>query len=187
MDVDTTEVLDAASTKWNTSFKPGLVGGHCIGVDPYYLAYKAAKIGYQPEIILSGRKTNESMPQFIFDKIKEKLNFKKNENKDILILGAAFKENCPDIRNSKSQDLYNIFKYNRLNCKIHDAVADVQEMKSLYEDDFIEKIDSIYDAVIIAVGHNEYMNLNFEKFTTIESVIFDVKSIFPKSKGFLRL
>tara|TARA_X000000950_G_scaffold273006_1_gene356298 strand:+ start:11629 stop:12879 length:1251 start_codon:yes stop_codon:yes gene_type:complete len=188
LDIDTTEVLDAASTKWNfLNFKPGLVGGHCIGVDPYYLAFKAIQVGYKPEIILSGRKTNESIPQFIFNRINEKLNYKKNENKNILILGAAFKENCPDIRNSKSQDLFKIFKQNSFNCKIHDPVADSQEMKSLYKDDFIKKLDSIYDAVIIAVAHNEYLNLNFEKFTSNESVIFDVKSIFPKSKGYLRL
>lgn len=188
LDVDTTEVLKAASTKWNfLNFKPGLVGGHCIGVDPYYLAYKAIQVGYKPEIILSGRKTNESIPLFIFNRINEKLKSKKNKNKNILILGAAFKENCPDVRNSKSQDLFQIFKQNSFNCKIHDSVADFQEMKSLYKDDFIEKLDSIYDAVIIAVGHKEYLNLNFEKFTSNESVIFDVKSIYPKSKGYLRL
>ncbi len=188
MDIDTTEVLEAASTKWNfLNFKPGLVGGHCIGVDPYYLAHKASIVGYNPEIILSGRKTNESIPLFIFNLIKEKLKSQKNENKNILILGATFKENCPDIRNSKSQDLYNIFKQNSFNCNIYDPVAENQEMKNLYKDDFVEKLDFKYDSVIIAVGHSDYQKIDFESFTTNKTVIFDVKSIFPKSKGYIRL
>ena len=188
MDIDTTEVLEAASTKWNfLNFKPGLVGGHCIGVDPYYLAHKALKVGYNPDIILSGRKTNENIPNFIFQKVESALKQKNIDNKDVIILGATFKENCPDIRNSKSEDLFKIFIKNNFNCKIHDPEADSLEMKNKYGKNYIKQLDSVYDAVIIAVGHDEYLSLNLDNFTNQESIVFDVKSIFPKTKGYLRL
>jgi len=188
MDIDTTEVLEAASTKWNfLNFKPGLVGGHCIGVDPYYLAHKALKVGYNPDIILSGRKTNETIPNFIFQKVESALKQKNIDTKDVIILGATFKENCPDIRNSKSEDLFKIFIKNNFNCKIHDPEADSLEMINKYGKNYIKKLDSVYDAVIIAVGHDEYLSLNLDNFTNQESIVFDVKSIFPKTKGYLRL
>ena len=188
MDIDTTEVLEAASTKWNfLNFKPGLVGGHCIGVDPYYLAHKALKVGYNPDIILSGRKTNETIPNFIFQKVESALKQKNIDNKDVIILGATFKENCPDIRNSKSEDLFKIFIKNNFNCKIHDPEADSLEMINKYGKNYIKKLDSVYDAVIIAVGHDEYLSLNLDNLTNPESIVFDVKSIFPKTKGYLRL
>ena len=188
MDIDTTEVLEAASTKWNfLNFKPGLVGGHCIGVDPYYLAYKAIEAGYNPEIILSGRKTNESVPEFIYQTIIGKLKEKKIKVKNILILGATFKENCPDIRNSKSEDLFKIFIKNNFNCKIHDPQADSLEMTDKYGENYIKKLDSMYDALIIAVGHDEYLSLKIDALTKPEGIVFDVKSIFPKTKGYLRL
>ena len=188
MDIDTTEVLQAASTKWNfLNFRPGLVGGHCIGVDPYYLAYKAIEAGYNPEIILSGRKTNESVPEFIYQTIIGKLKEKKIKAKNILILGATFKENCPDIRNSKSEDLFKIFIKNNFNCKIHDPQADSLEMTDKYGENYIKKLDSMYDAIIIAVCHDEYLSLNIDTLTKSEAVVFDVKSIFPKTKGYLRL
>ena len=188
MDIDTTEVLEAASTKWNfLNFKPGLVGGHCIGVDPYYLAHKALKVGYNPDIILSGRKTNETIPDFIFQKVESALKHKNIDTKDVIILGATFKENCPDIRNSKSEDLFKIFIKNNFNCKIHDPEADSLEMTNKYGKNYIKKLDSVYDAVIIAVGHDEYLSLNLDNLTNPESIVFDVKSIFPKTKGYLRL
>ena len=188
MDIDTTEVLQAASTKWNfLNFKPGLVGGHCIGIDPYYLAYKAKEIGYNPEVILSGRKTNESVPGFIFQTIIGKLKEKEIKAKNVLILGATFKENCPDIRNSKSEDLYNIFNTNQFSCKIHDPVADQDEMKNLYNKDFIENLDTNFEIIVIAVGHNQFFDLKFENIGTKDCIIFDVKSIYPISKGYLRL
>ena len=188
MDIDTTEVLEAASTKWNfLNFKPGLVGGHCIGVDPYYLAHKALKVGYNPEIILSGRKTNETIPNFIFQKVESALKQKKIYTKDVIILGASFKENCPDIRNSKSEDLFKIFIKNNFNCIIHDPEADPLEMTNKYGKNYIKKLDSVYDAIIIAVGHDEYLSLNLDTLTKSESIVFDVKSIFPKTKGYLRL
>ena len=188
MDIDTKEVLEAASTKWNfLNFKPGLVGGHCIGVDPYYLAYKAMQIDYIPEIILAGRKTNESIPKFIYSKIKNKLIRNNINAKNTLILGATFKENCPDIRNSKSQDLYKIFKSKGLSCKIFDPIADKVEMKNLYQEDFIESFDILYDIIVIAVGHDQFLKLNLENIGNEECIIFDVKSIYPSSKGYLRL
>jgi len=188
MDIDTTEVLEAASTKWNfLNFKPGLVGGHCIGVDPYYLAHKALKVGYNPDIILSGRKTNETIPNFIFQKVESALKQKNIDTKDVIILGATFKENCPDIRNSKSEDLFKIFIKNNFNCKIHDPEADSLEMTNKYGKNYIKELDSVYDAVIIAVGHDEYLSLNLDNLTNPESIVFDVKSIFPKTKGYLRL
>ena len=188
MDIDTKEVLEAASTKWNfLNFKPGLVGGHCIGVDPYYLAYKAMQIDYIPEIILAGRKTNESIPKFIYSKIENKLIRNNINDKNTLILGATFKENCPDIRNSKSQDLYKIFKSKGLSCKIFDPIADKVEMKNLYQEDFIESFDILYDIIVIAVGHDQFLKLNLENIGTEECIIFDVKSIYPSSKGYLRL
>ena len=188
MDIDTKEVLEAASTKWNfLNFNPGLVGGHCIGVDPYYLAYKAMQIDYIPEIILAGRKTNESIPKFIYSKIKNKLIRNNINAKNTLILGATFKENCPDIRNSKSQDLYKIFKSKGLSCKIFDPIADKVEMKNLYQEDFIESFDILYDIIVIAVGHDQFLKLNLENIGTEECIIFDVKSIYPSSKGYLRL
>ena len=182
------EVLQAASTKWNfLNFKPGLVGGHCIGIDPYYLAYKAKEIGYNPEVILSGRKTNESVPEFIFQTIIGKLKEKEIKAKNVLILGATFKENCPDIRNSKSEDLYNIFNTNQFSCKIHDPVADQDEMKNLYNKDFIENLDTNFEIIVIAVGHNQFFDLKFENIGTKDCIIFDVKSVYPISKGYLRL
>jgi UDP-N-acetyl-D-galactosamine dehydrogenase len=188
MDIDTTEVLEAASTKWNfLNFKPGLVGGHCIGVDPYYLAHKALKVGYSPDIILSGRKTNEAIPDFIFQKVKSSLKDKRIEPIDVIILGATFKENCPDIRNSKSEDLFEIFIKNNFNCKIHDPQADPTEMKNKYGDNYITKLDSVYDVIIVAVGHDEYLRLNIESLSNPDGIVFDVKSIFPKAKGYLRL
>ena len=188
MDIDTKEVLEAASTKWNfLNFKPGLVGGHCIGVDPYYLAYKAMQIDYIPEIILAGRKTNESIPKFIYSKIENKLIRNNINAKSTLILGATFKENCPDIRNSKSQDLYKIFKSKGLSCKIFDPIADKVEMKNLYQEDFIESFDILYDIIVIAVGHDQFLKLNLENIGSEECIIFDVKSIYPSSKGYLRL
>ena len=187
MDIDTKEVLEA-STKWNfLNFKPGLVGGHCIGVDPYYLAYKAMQIDYIPEIILAGRKTNESIPKFIYSKIENKLIRNNINAKNTLILGATFKENCPDIRNSKSQDLYKIFKSKGFSCKIFDPIADKVEMKNLYQEDFIESFDILYDIIVIAVGHDQFLKLNLENIGNEECIIFDVKSIYPSSKGYLRL
>ena len=188
MGIDTNEVLKAASTKWNfLNFKPGLVGGHCIGVDPYYLAYKSKKLGFEPKIILSGRETNQLIPEFIFKRILENFNDEKNKYKKVLILGATFKEDCPDIRNSKSLDLFKIFDKNGFSCKIYDPIADEEEMKILYNENQVKKLETSYDVVVIAVGHSSFLEMNLQQISHEQTIIFDVKSIFPKSKGYLRL
>tara|TARA_B100001057_G_scaffold490087_1_gene577652 strand:+ start:822 stop:2069 length:1248 start_codon:yes stop_codon:yes gene_type:complete len=188
MGIDTNDVLQAASTKWNfLNFKPGLVGGHCIGVDPYYLSYKSKELGYDPKIILSGRETNELMPKFIFDSILEKFNDEKNKFKKVLILGATFKENCPDVRNSKSLELFNIFDDNGFDSKIHDPIAEEEEMKSLYTENYIKKLETRFDVIVIAVGHSSFLKMNLSKISYAHTIIYDVKSIFPRSKGYLRL
>ena len=156
-------------------------------MDPYYLAHKALKVGYNPDIILSGRKTNESIPNFIFQKVKSVFKQKNIDTKDVIILGATFKENCPDIRNSKSEDLFEIFIKNSFNCKIHDPQADFNEMKNKYGNNYINELDSAYDAIIVAVGHDEYLRLDIDALIKSEGIVFDVKSIFPKAKGYLRL
>ena len=186
--IDTNEVLKAASTKWNfLNFKPGLVGGHCIGVDPYYLSYKSKELGYDPKIILSGRETNQQMPKFIFESIQKIINSKKIKFKTVLILGATFKENCPDIRNSKSFDLFKIFDKKGFNPRIYDPIAKEEDMKILYIESYIRKLENRFDIIVIAVGHSSFIKMNLSKLSYKHTIIYDVKSIFPRSKGYLRL
>ena len=192
MGIDTNEVLNAADTKWNfLRFSPGLVGGHCIGVDPYYLAFKAQELGYNPEMILSGRRINDDMPMQIVTRVIKSLFTKSisSPSKTALILGATFKEDCPDIRNSKVKDIYtSLLEYN-IDAKIYDPVANLEELKDLYSGGVILNLkeDLKFDIIIIAVSHSEFLNLDIEKMSHSESVIFDVKALFPKSKGYLRL
>jgi len=192
MGIDTNEVLNAAATKWNfLRFSPGLVGGHCIGVDPYYLAFKAQELGYNPEMILSGRRINDDIPMHIVTRVIQSLLTKSinRPSKTALILGATFKEDCPDIRNSKVKDIYaSLLEYN-IDTKIHDPVANIDELKDLYSGGVISNLkeDFKFDIIIIAVSHTEFLNLDIEKMSHSESVIFDVKALFPKSKGYLRL
>jgi len=180
LEINTFEVLKAASTKWNfLNFKPGLVGGHCIGVDPYYLAFKAKELGFHSEIILSGRRTNDSMPEFIATKlirefIKKSINISKSK---ILILGITFKENCPDIRNSKVVDLF--LKLNNLGVKvdIHDPLADFNEVKKEYDIEMINsyKLDD-YNAIILAVPHAIFLKSDLN-FSNDKIILFDLKSV----------
>ena len=192
MGIDTDEVLNAAATKWNfLRFSPGLVGGHCIGVDPYYLAFKAQELGYNPEMILSGRRINDDMPMQIVTRVIQSLLTKpiNRPSKTALILGATFKEDCPDIRNSKVKDIYtSLLKY-KIVTKIYDPVANIDELKGLYSSGVTSNLkeDFKFDVIIIAVSHSEFLNLDIEKLSHSESVIFDVKALFPKSKGYLRL
>ena len=191
MGLDTIEILEAASTKWNfLKFNPGLVGGHCIGVDPYYLAQKAQEIGYHPEIILAGRRTNDSMGLYVASetiKFIIKKGLKVLES-NILILGFTFKENCPDVRNTKVIDIYNeLISYN-VNVEIFDPWARVEEVKKEYNINLIEEIDITfkkYSAIILAVSHEEFKN--FKIFKTENLVVFDVKGILDKSKVDARL
>lgn len=187
--IDTLEVLEAASTKWNfLQFKPGLVGGHCIGVDPYYLANKAEELGYHAEVILSGRKTNDNMGKFIAEKTIKKLieAGKVVKNSHVLIMGLTFKENCPDLRNSKVEDIIKELKEYSVNISVTDPLANKVEAIKEYGVN-LKEIDNIkeVDAVIIAVSHNEYKELNIksfkEKFKDKDNMILmDVKGILNK-------
>ena len=191
MGIDTNQVLKAAGTKWNfLNFFPGLVGGHCIGVDPYYLAHKSQELGYNPEIILSGRRMNDNMPIHLVSRIIKKLlsNNKLSQTKTALILGATFKENCPDLRNSKVFDIYKELSDYNFQIEVHDPVADFSELSELYQGSAIEtlKKDKKYDVLIIAVSHKEFLKLDPESFVNENSVVFDVKGMFP-DKPYLRL
>jgi len=171
LQIDTSDVLEAASTKWNfLQFKPGLVGGHCIGVDPYYLAQKAQEVGYHPEIILAGRRLNDNMGNYIAMEVI-KLMLKKDlsiKNSEILILGITFKENCPDIRNSKVVDL--VFKINEFNqnITIYDPWANVNEVINEYSLEIVNDLpgNKKYDVIILAVSHTEFLRMDLKKLTT---------------------
>jgi len=186
--IDTNEVIDAAGTKWNfLKYRPGLVGGHCIGVDPYYLAFKAEAVGYHPEVIRSGRRVNDNMAHFVADKVI-KLMIKKGLkilNSNVLLLGVTFKENCPDIRNTKVVDI--VDELQEFGCKldIYDPWADQQEIEHEYGIQTMEKNVDIYakkyDAVILAVSHEQFAELDLDRLTNgNDSVIFDIKGFLPK-------
>ena len=185
MGIDTYDVLAAAGTKWNfLPFKPGLVGGHCIGVDPYYLAQCAQRYGYHPDIILSGRRTNDSMGEYVANEVVKSMLKKGIQvlDSDILILGFTFKENCPDIRNTKVVDIIKTFKAYNINVTIYDPWANSKEVKHEYG---IEVTNNLplgkYDAIILAVAHNEFINdLNISSLKKPNSVVFDVKGILDK-------
>ncbi|WP_443936896.1 nucleotide sugar dehydrogenase [Pedobacter sp. MW01-1-1] len=178
--IDTTDVIDAAGTKWNfLKYKPGLVGGHCIGVDPYYLAHKAESLGYHPQVILSGRRVNDNMGMFVANKVIKLMIHKghKIQGAKALILGVTFKEDCPDIRNSRVIDIYTELKQFGLGVDVYDPHADAQEVKHEYNIDLIQNINSKYDAIILAVSHKEFLELDFSKIKNGEdSVVFDTKS-----------
>ena len=183
--VDTNEVLKAAATKWNfLPFKPGLVGGHCIGVDPYYLTHKAQEVGYNPEIILAGRRLNDNMGIYVASQVI-KLMIKKGqkiENSNVLVLGITFKENCPDIRNSRVIDVIEELQDFGCNVVVNDPWADMAEVKSEYNLDLVKDIDiSKYNAVILAVAHNEFKNLKFDNY--VNTIIYDIKSVLDNSDG----
>jgi UDP-N-acetyl-D-glucosamine/UDP-N-acetyl-D-galactosamine dehydrogenase len=188
LNIDTKDVLEAAETKWNfINFKPGLVGGHCIGVDPYYLTYKAIKSGYTPEIILTGRKLNDDMGKYVSKRTLDLLNESNIAPKDsnILIMGFSFKENCPDIRNSLVFDLYSTIKKDCNFVDVFDPWVDPKEAKEYYDLDIIDapKRD-FYDAIIIAIAHQEFLDLGIEeirRFGKNNSIIFDIKSIFDSN------
>ena len=193
MNLDTNEVLDAASTKWNfLPFKPGLVGGHCIGVDPYYLTFKAKKMGYESKVILSGRKLNDKMPEEISGNVISYLKNNKFNLKKIngLILGITFKENCSDIRNSKVVDIYNKLISQNINIDVYDPYANNNEVHTKYSIDLIDFKGikkSFYDFILVAVSHREFNNLNLEKYCRIKSsLIYDIKNIFM-NKDYMRL
>jgi len=181
--IDTKDVLEAAGTKWNfLPFRPGLVGGHCIGIDPYYLAHKAKEIGYHPQIILAGRRTNDGMGEFVANKVIKLMIHKGHTIKDskVLVLGITFKENCPDIRNSRVIDMICELQEFGCNVDIYDPWADNEEVKREYDLSLIENLDiDKYDAIILAVAHNEFKNLNLAK--KDNQVIYDIKGVLDKN------
>lgn len=190
MGIDTREVLDAAGTKWNfLPFKPGLVGGHCIGVDPYYLTHKAESLGYHPQVILAGRRINDNMGAFIANKVV-KLMVQQNQlinQSRVLILGVTFKENCPDIRNSKVVTIINELSDFGVNVEVYDPWADPAEVKHEYNISLISEITGKYDAIVLAVGHQKFDSLDIKGFTKDNSVVYDIKSFLPKSLVTARL
>lgn len=189
MDLDTNEIINAAKTKWNfIPFKPGLVGGHCIGVDPYYLTFRSQQLGYSPKVILAGRKINDGMPSYLVKKLIRLMNTKKiNISKSkILVMGYTFKENCPDTRNTKVKNLISILTKKADIIEVYDPWVNSKEFKELGKTNFVHKpkINS-YDAIFIAVGHNEFIKDGLKKINSYrkkKSVIYDFKNIFPNHK-----
>ncbi|MDP9080678.1 MAG: nucleotide sugar dehydrogenase [Bacteroidota bacterium] len=187
--IDTNDVLAAAGTKWNfLKYKPGLVGGHCIGVDPYYLAHKAESLGYHPQVILSGRRVNDNMGVFVANKVI-KLMVKKGHKIDgskALILGITFKENCPDIRNSQVIDIYNELNQFGLTVDVYDPHANADDVKKQYGIEIIKNLktiaadDMLYDAIILAVSHMEFIELDLSKYSNNRTVIFDTKAVLDR-------
>lgn len=193
MGIDTNEVLDAAATKWNfLPFRPGLVGGHCIGIDPYYLAHKAIELGYNPEIILAGRRLNDSMGPFVA-KQTIKLMIKNDisvSDSNILVLGITFKENCPDIRNSRAIDIIEELKSYYVDVDVFDPWASADEVQREYGINLITNKNNIskkYDAIILAVSHMEFLKIDLNDYVLENNIIFDVKSILPKNLSDSRL
>tara|TARA_R110001583_G_scaffold53238_3_gene164494 strand:- start:422 stop:1690 length:1269 start_codon:yes stop_codon:yes gene_type:complete len=184
MNIDTLEVLEAAGTKWNfLPFRPGLVGGHCIGVDPYYLTHKAESLGYHPQVILSGRKINDGMGVYIANKVVKLMVRQGHRVKDTktLILGITFKENCPDIRNSKVIDVVNELIEFGVKVDVYDPHASNEQVKREYGIDLVEKPSENYDAIILAVAHDEFKQIDFKSFKNgLETIIYDVKGFLPR-------
>ncbi len=182
MNIDTQSVLEAAGSKWNfLKFSPGLVGGHCIGVDPYYLTYKAESLGYNPQVILAGRRINDNMGKYVAGQLV-KLLFKKDvtiKNASILVLGITFKENCPDIRNSRVIDIIHELEDYQLNIDVYDPWADIVEVSHEYQIDLIKAINwKKYSGVILAVSHNQFLEKDFiQVLKNYSGVVYDVKGI----------
>jgi UDP-N-acetyl-D-galactosamine dehydrogenase len=181
MGINTHDVLEAAGTKWNfLPFKPGLVGGHCIGVDPYYLAQKAQEFGYHPEIILAGRRLNDSMGQYVASQVVKTM-IKKDiavNNAKILMLGITFKENCPDVRNTKIVDVISALEDYGAFVSIYDPWANPEEVKHEYGLDSQSTVpEEKYDAIVLGVAHEEFLDLNLEKLKKEKAIVYDVKGI----------
>ncbi len=183
MGIDTTDVIEAAGTKWNfLKYRPGLVGGHCIGVDPYYLAHKAESLGYHPQVILSGRRVNDMMGMFVANKVVKlmiKKEHKVNSSK-ALILGVTFKEDCPDIRNSKVFDIYHFLKGHEMDVAVFDPFADALEVKEQHGIELVTSLEK-YDAIVITVAHHFFTSLDYANLKKgADAIIFDTKAILDK-------
>ncbi|MEO9275029.1 Vi polysaccharide biosynthesis UDP-N-acetylglucosamine C-6 dehydrogenase TviB [Marinomonas sp. 5E14-1] len=192
--IDTQEVLDAAGTKWNfLPFKPGLVGGHCISVDPYYLTYKAKDVGYQPEVILAGRRINDGMGQYTATQLVKAVSKRKIhiDEAKVLVLGFTFKGDCPDVRNTKIVDMIKELQSFNMNVDVYDHWADPQEVRYEYNIDLINELkDGTYDAIILAVDHSDYKDWGEAKIRKLgkeNHVLYDVKYVLPYGQSDLRL
>ena len=182
LDIDTLDVLEAASTKWNfLPFKPGLVGGHCIGVDPFYLAHKAKEVGYHTEIILAGRRLNDGMAEYISHQLIKLLIKNNHKVKDcsVLVLGVTFKENCPDIRNSKVFEIISTLKTYDINVVAFDPWADSEEVKHECHVETLTLIQGFYEGILVCVGHDEFKSYPFQEWKDSGSIIYDIKGILP--------
>jgi UDP-N-acetyl-D-galactosamine dehydrogenase len=183
--IDTTDVIEAAGTKWNfLKYKPGLVGGHCIGVDPYYLAHKAESLGYHPQVILSGRRVNDNMGMFVANKVIKLMISKGHliKGSKALILGFTFKENCPDTRNTRVIDIYQELQQFGLDVDIFDPWADANDVKHEYNVPIIDHLnDTNYKAIIVAVSHDEFLNIDYQGYKDKGAVIFDTKSFIDRN------
>ena len=194
LDIDTEEVLLAAGTKWNfLPFRPGLVGGHCIGVDPYYLTYKAQSIGYNPEIILSGRRINDGMGEYVVSQLI-KLMLKKRlhvRESNVLIMGLTFKENCPDLRNTRVVDIVNELETYGVNIFVYDPWVDPQEAQAEYGITPITSLeDGKFEAILIAVAHEQFKQMDISQIRALgkpDAVIYDLKYLFPAEQTDERL
>ena len=187
LDINTREVLEAAGTKWNfLPFQPGLVGGHCIGVDPYYLTHKAQEVDYQPDMILAGRRLNDHMGAYIANTVIKKMVQKgiDTSRSNILILGLTFKENCPDLRNTKVIDIINEFGEYGIKVDVHDPWVNPEEARSEYGVNLVESPQtSNYDAIVLAVAHNQFVEMTFDSLRSLGKenvVIYDVKGLLPR-------
>jgi UDP-N-acetyl-D-galactosamine dehydrogenase len=186
MNIDTEEVLKAAGTKWNfLPFRPGLVGGHCIGVDPYYLTHKATEVGYHPEMILAGRRINDDMGRYVVDQITRIMTLNRIHivDSNILVMGLTFKENCPDLRNTRVIDIISNFTDQHANVDVYDPWVDTDEANEVYGfRPLSEPIVNNYDAIVLAVGHHQFIDMGVDairQFGKSEHVLFDVKYMFP--------
>lgn len=188
--IDTHSVLEAAGTKWNfLPFKPGLVGGHCIGVDPYYLAQKAQEAGYHPEIILSGRRLNDGMGKYVAGEVVKLMikNALPVQGSNVLLLGMTFKENCPDIRNTRSIDVYKELKDFGIQVDVYDPWADEKEVRGEFGFELTEELSKKYDAVVLTVAHENFLSLDVRSLLTEHGVIYDVKGVLDTEKIDARL
>ncbi len=184
MGIDTSEVLEAAGTKWNfLNFKPGLVGGHCIGVDPYYLLHKSESLGYYPQVILSGRRVNDNMGLFVANKLVKLLiqKGKKIGGAKTLMLGITFKENCPDIRNSRVVDIYRELSDFGMEVDVYDPWANKAEVKKEHGIDLVAELGAQYDAIVLTVAHQEFFNLPYASLKAENGIIFDIKSVLDRT------
>lgn len=185
MEIDTHDVLKAAGTKWNfLPFKPGLVGGHCIGVDPYYLAQKAQEYGYHPEIILAGRRLNDGMGKYVASEVVKLMVQRdiKVKQSSILVLGITFKENCPDVRNTKAVDVIKNLKSYGINVDVYDPWASAIEVKHEYDLELVNDLpNKQYEAIVLCVAHEEFLTIDLNKLKSKNSIIYDVKGVLPKA------